>query len=233
MNMSTYVMSDIHGHFDLFQQMLELIDFKEEDTLFVLGDFLDRGKDPIPLVQYMMAQDNIFPICGNHEYMALECLSFLMREITEETIAEFENRMGEGYVNWIENGGQPTLTQFEQLNDDERVDFLDYLQECALYEQLEINGKPYMLVHAGLGKHAQDLSSLTIEDLMFSRCEDDDSDLPFTLIHGHTPTHSRTIERAGQCINIDCGCYLLDGRLAALRLDDLQEFHIETCEGGN
>ncbi|MGM9940733.1 MAG: metallophosphoesterase [Bulleidia sp.] len=229
--MSTYVISDIHGHFDLFQQMLDMISFGKDDTLYVLGDFLDRGKDPVPLVQYMMAQDNIFPICGNHEYMALECLSFLMQEVSEETIAEFENRMGEGYVNWMENGGHTTLKQFVQLNADEREDFLDYLQECSLYEKPEINGTSYMLVHAGLGKHAHQLSCLTIEDLMFSRYDDSYNDLPFTVIHGHTPTHSGRIETDGNGICIDCGCDLPHGRLAALRLDDLRAFYIENPEG--
>lgn len=45
--MSTYVMSDIHGCFDEFMQMLDLISFGSADELYVLGDVIDRGPEPI------------------------------------------------------------------------------------------------------------------------------------------------------------------------------------------
>ena len=40
-------MSDIHGCFDKYQKMLRRIDFAPEDTLYVLGDVIDRGPDGI------------------------------------------------------------------------------------------------------------------------------------------------------------------------------------------
>ena len=39
-----YVLSDIHGMYDKYQQMLAKIDLKPEDTLYILGDVIDRGK---------------------------------------------------------------------------------------------------------------------------------------------------------------------------------------------
>ena len=39
----TYVMSDIHGQYEKYAQMLEKISFSDEDTLYILGDVLDRG----------------------------------------------------------------------------------------------------------------------------------------------------------------------------------------------
>ena len=41
----TYVMSDIHGCYDKYQSMLAAIHFAADDTLYVLGDVLDRGPD--------------------------------------------------------------------------------------------------------------------------------------------------------------------------------------------
>ena len=41
--MSTYVMSDIHGCFDEFMQMLDLINFSSADELYVLGDGVFDG----------------------------------------------------------------------------------------------------------------------------------------------------------------------------------------------
>ena len=38
-----YVMSDIHGEYERYLAMLEQIAFSQDDTLFVLGDVVDRG----------------------------------------------------------------------------------------------------------------------------------------------------------------------------------------------
>ena len=39
--MSTYVMSDFHGRYDLYGYA-DKIDFSESDTLYILGDIADR-----------------------------------------------------------------------------------------------------------------------------------------------------------------------------------------------
>ena len=42
--MATYVISDIHGEYEKFMELLEEIELEENDTLYVLGDVLDRGE---------------------------------------------------------------------------------------------------------------------------------------------------------------------------------------------
>ena len=79
-----YVISDIHGHYDKYRKMLEVIDFKDYDVLYVLGDVLDRGPDGIKVLQDMMFRPNVIPILGNHEYMAMVTLSWMAKEVTEE-----------------------------------------------------------------------------------------------------------------------------------------------------
>lgn len=39
-----YAMSDIHGCYEKYRDMLETIKFAADDTLYVLGDVLDRGR---------------------------------------------------------------------------------------------------------------------------------------------------------------------------------------------
>ena len=41
--MAHYVVSDIHGEDDRFHAMLQKINFSKEDTLYILGDVVDRG----------------------------------------------------------------------------------------------------------------------------------------------------------------------------------------------
>lgn len=82
--MSTYVISDIHGNYKKYKRLLEMIDFKDKDTLYVLGDVIDRGPEGIKVLKDMMSQPNVIPILGNHEFMAKISLPFLMTEIIDE-----------------------------------------------------------------------------------------------------------------------------------------------------
>lgn len=116
-----YVMSDIHGCYKEYRKVLEMIHFSEEDTLYVLGDVVDRGPEPIKVLQDMMLRPNVFPIIGNHEYMALMVLRKFSVEITE---ANTENYLSAdditSYMNWSLNGGQTTMEQFRRLSPDEQ-----------------------------------------------------------------------------------------------------------------
>ena len=86
--MATYVISDIHGQYDMFIELLDKIQLQDTDMLYILGDILDRGPHPIKTLMKLMEMPNVICIVGNHEYMALECLEFLMKEITDMSIEE-------------------------------------------------------------------------------------------------------------------------------------------------
>ena len=84
--MATYVISDIHGMYNKFIELLNKIKLKETDTLYILGDVLDRGPDPIKTLLKIMSMSNVICMLGNHEDMALDCLKFLTTEITEQSL---------------------------------------------------------------------------------------------------------------------------------------------------
>lgn len=69
-----YVCSDIHGHYGLYLALLERLSLKPSDTLYILGDVIDRGPDGIKILQDMMKRPNVVPILGNHEFTAAVCL---------------------------------------------------------------------------------------------------------------------------------------------------------------
>lgn len=78
-----YVTSDLHGYpLDRFLDLLNKVNFRHADFLFILGDVIDRSNGGISLLQWMMLQDNGQLILGNHEAMMLAC-SFLFEEITD------------------------------------------------------------------------------------------------------------------------------------------------------
>ena len=69
-----YICSDIHGCFDEFMELLKLINFSDDDEMYIIGDVIDRGPKPIECIQYIMKKDNIHMLLGNHEEMMLNYL---------------------------------------------------------------------------------------------------------------------------------------------------------------
>lgn len=66
-----YVMSDIHGRIDLFNEMLDKINLQEGDKLYILGDSIDRGGGLQVLFKIMELHEKGLCelIWGNHEYI--------------------------------------------------------------------------------------------------------------------------------------------------------------------
>ena len=69
-----YCTADIHGEFERFRRLLELICFSEEDTLYVLGDVIDRGPDGVKALEFIRERENIILLMGNHERMCVDAL---------------------------------------------------------------------------------------------------------------------------------------------------------------
>ena len=231
-----YVMSDIHGEYQKYKQMLEKIKFNEQDTLYMLGDVIDRGPDGIKILQDMMKYPNIVPLFGNHEYMSIKCISWLKQEITEDNIEKMDDSVLDEFSNWIFNGGISTIEGFRNLSADEQDNIIDYLAEFTLYEELYLNDKHYILVHAGLGNFDpnKSLEDYEVSELIWDRPDYDkkyfdDPNTFFFLLHTPTILINGKIEiyHGYQYIAIDCGATYEGGKLACLCLDTMEEFYVE------
>lgn len=88
-----YAMSDIHGQYEQFLTLLEQIGIRKEDTLYILGDVVDRGPEPMKILKYMMAHSNIIPIIGNHEVMALPNLKLLVPEVSRNFLDKLPTKV--------------------------------------------------------------------------------------------------------------------------------------------
>lgn len=231
--MSVYVMSDIHGEYAKYIAMLKKISFTDRDTLYILGDVLDRGDDPIKVLQDMSLRHNVYPIIGNHELMALDLLETLSVEITDSNSeTQINSEVISKLLQWQQNGGDTTLKQFRELSVDDREYLLDYLRDFAPYEIVDLGDKTFILSHSGNISANKKLREHSLEELTFIRGDfnrqvfDDDS---IYLVFGHTPTPAITgraeIYHCNNNINIDCGA-TFDGKLACLRLDDFAEFYV-------
>ena len=71
----TYVIYDIHGNLRLYREIMEQINLQPEDTIYVLGDVIDRHPDGITILEELMAMPNAKLLLGNHEDMMLSALT--------------------------------------------------------------------------------------------------------------------------------------------------------------
>ena len=71
------------------------------------------------VLKKLMEMPNAICIVGNHELMALECLEFLMKEITDMSIEELDEEMLDNLVTWQFNGSKSTIDPLLENIDDE------------------------------------------------------------------------------------------------------------------
>ena len=225
--MAHYVMSDIHGEMDRFDAMLEKIGFNDADTLYILGDVVDRGPDGIKLLRRLMNMENVQMVLGNHEHMMLEYFS------PNATFTHIRR--------WNRNGNEPTLAQLSKLHQNQMDEVMWYVSMLATHIEVSVAGKNFYLVHGFPGQ--------TLFDEVWGRPEyDTPNPLPGkTIIVGHTPVlnlipedrrewYARQLMYRGDhlqilhCdgfIDIDCGCghRIPFKALSCLRLEDMAEFY--------
>lgn len=211
-----YCMSDIHGEIDKFHAMLKMIHFSEEDVLCVLGDVIDRYPGGVNILLEIMQSRNIVMIKGNHEQMMYDDLG---------PVAEFGAKRL-----WLSNGGGCTRREMlYHIRSEDRRRILRFVESLPEFLDIEVDGKPFHLVHGFPGRDA--------ETRIWGRIEPNtENPIPgTTVIVGHTPTCFLTndfespfrIWKRPGIIDIDCGCgNETDKRaLACLRLNDMKEFY--------
>lgn len=224
-----YVLSDIHGHEKRFASIMKQIRLRPEDTLYVLGDVIDRHPGGIRILRKIMAMPNAKMLLGNHEYMMLRALG----EPADDNVDD-----GRAKGHWYRNGGGVTHLHWKCIRKTLRREILDYLHSLPLRYELEVNGQKYLLVHAATAEGFDgELPYLNpTHYAVWKRLENGEWKGAETLIFGHTPTrHYRDswpmeVWYGENCIGIDCGGGYPDGgqgRLACLRLDDGKVFYSE------
>lgn len=227
----TYVVSDLHGCFDKFKRLLSKINFNDNDVMYVVGDIVDYGEEPIELLCDLSMRYNVIPIVGDADLRAFELLRELDKMLGGASPdPEMLGKMAE----WIQDGGAKTMEGFKALDEDMREGVLEYLEDMSLYEELEIKGKKYLLVHAGIADYDADtdLDDYMPEDFV---CESVDPEYPLidgtTLIVGHKPTYEIEGAEKGKIyhgdgsIFLDCGA-AYDEPLGCICLETGREYYI-------
>ena len=211
--MRKLVISDIHGCYDEFNELLNKVKYSvAEDQLFLLGDYCDRGmksKEVIEQVKQLVEQGNVIALRGNHDQMFIDAM-----ESDENAI-------------WIENGGLPTIQSYvgvgwfkQGFNYPEynkakafiKVYYqhhIDFLKSLPVYAEDD----KHIFVHAGMDlTYIGDWKSQPNRNFMWGskRFISSANLLNKTIVFGHTITKrlhkSANIWFGDQKIGMDGGC---------------------------
>jgi len=217
-----YAVGDIHGRLDLLNKLLTLInsDIAFRPTVrpvyVFLGDYIDRGsssRETIDrLIEHGRTSESIF-LKGNHELIALKCLSD--RSLFDQwlRLGGAETLMSYGLrPEGKQNGTQVAELQsaFHSALPRAHFDFFRDLQNSFVCGD-------FFFAHAGV-KPDLELSRQKESDILWIRDEFLSSSRDFgkIIVHGHTPTSE--IEVRPNRINIDTGAFAT-GRLTCLVIE--------------
>lgn len=144
-----YAVSDLHGCYDRYRQLLDKLDLEEQDTLYVLGDALDRGPEGFQILSDMASRPQVVGLLGNHEAMALDALPGLLRGL-EHGRASMSRTDRSNASLWFSNGGESSLRDFLRLDKGQRQEVWAYMASLPLYREMKAGGRDFLLVHGGL-----------------------------------------------------------------------------------
>ena len=234
-----FATSDIHGYpLDSFLEMLEKAGFSETDHLYVIGDVIDRNGDGgIAMLRWMMRQENVTLLKGNHEAMMLECEFALSADVDLTNLRLVTIDQEFHLLRWHRNGCLKTLESLLKLRDedpDELVKLVKYVRSAPLYMEVAVPMKRFVLVHGGLNGFdpGKGLDEYDEDDLLWTRPGVDERYWEDRMvILGHTPTQYIGGEKGKMFVtdtwaDIDTGA-AGGGSPMLLRLDDMCPFYAE------
>ncbi len=217
MSESTFVISDIHGCYREFKQLLEKLPLTPESTVVILGDYVDRGenaKGVVDTILELRQTCNVIALKGNHEEMFLHFI---------------EGRVSNMAATFVFNGGGATLASYgdDCGNYEVPKDHLDFFKQL---DYMHISDE-YVFVHAGLPNVPLDQIDVASYErqLLWIRREFFNSNFNWgkTVVHGHTPVEECYI--SDRRINVDTGC-VYGGALTALELPYYNTYSVDKLE---
>ncbi|MEM1137934.1 MAG: metallophosphoesterase family protein, partial [Bacteroidota bacterium] len=216
-----FVISDIHGCYHSFKNLLERITLQKEDQLFLLGDYIDRGPNSSGVlnvvIKLIQSGFQVFPLRGNHEQMLLDLVG-----------------QDEEVIHWSlsKNNAIDLLETQGRI----RQKYLDFCSRLPYMYELD----DFYLVHAGINFNSRKPFK-NYEDMLWVRDFEVKEKLLNNkrIIHGHTPIEiayiRSAIQRNSSVIPLDNGCVFSGeygglGKLLCLELNTGELYEQENID---
>lgn len=185
--MNRYVVSDLHGQLDLFNQIKEYIN--EDDVVYALGDFGDRGPEPWRTLQAVLDDKQFVYIMGNHDLMLVKAIEQYLKIPAEDRdrriVTYFYGRNPIAQLRI--NGGIPTLKQWAE--EPESIRYYKQLRTLPLQVTLPAKDMEHFIFLSHSGYTPNFCHYQSVEDLVWDRYhfKDDWDGRGDISINGHTP----------------------------------------------
>ncbi|KQL50829.1 serine/threonine protein phosphatase [Heyndrickxia shackletonii] len=144
------VISDIHGELELFQRLLDKVQFSKEDYLIINGDLCEKGSNSMGVVQYIMELEannpKVHVIEGNCDTL----VEYLLNE--DQNIINYLCTRKHSIMNeWLENIGYKISSESSVKEVKEQL-WRHFSREIKWLTELPtaIETDHYIFVHAGL-----------------------------------------------------------------------------------
>lgn len=234
-----FAIGDIHGSYDLLEKVLDHWSPEEEQLIF-LGDYIDRGKDSLKVLNKVMElskEYHVITLSGNHEQIFLNWL-------------EKPNEMSEFYFN-PKVGGAATIESFytsPSINFDQETNIQEIVETIQKNFKKEIEfmknlrffyyWEPYLFVHAGINSESENFMQTSPREFVWVR--EEFYSVPHKakeiVVFGHTPTVLLNEDRSSKVwispcrkkIGIDGGGEIFtDGKIHGVRFQkNMKEIEI-------
>ena len=223
------VFGDIHGNWERFMDVYQKVNVNPENDLVVfLGDYLDRGKNPVPVMDWVLKHfetKNMIFLRGNHEQMFYESLH---NEGQDAGMVDFQISSPKSL--WFAEGSGGFET-YKAIGKSGRGKYLiaawlQLIEKMSLYAEIEVNGQKYWFVHADCNPE-QPLAKQGSKKLLWERNLAKYPGLhqeTQIIVLGHTPVQALYFGSKPQWLNqgkvvlMDTGSFLEDGHISCANL---------------
>lgn len=247
--MRKFIVSDLHGNgeaYDAIMAYLDNISKKEDVSLYINGDLIDRGFDSFKMLIDVYNRCNgignvkIHYLAGNHEWLMYQSLIEIINDKGVNAL-----------YNWEDNGGIFVISMLEEITKREVNMLKDFLGNLKIYHKFpeKVNGKQVCLVHAQMPSIAPDKCTMKLSDQKNTdnnNCVHDPvfkaiwyrhkKGLPFLNYHPELLTiigHSPVLKYPGIDILENGNIINIDGACANYAVGDFARDHVPLVEVKN
>lgn len=249
-------MGDIHGCSKALRVLFEKLQLGPRDRLIGLGDYINKGADSKGVIELLLSTKAQFVgLMGNHEILLMSSLGIESKvfpssiscysTVSEQKLAEH----GVFDLMLSSYGHEADIKTFDLPSEHIR-----FLQNLRPYYHLNIRGRKFFLVHAGLKQKA--LAQRTLRQAIEVQIEEDKPNenhsffwqsrlhlvkpqFDAIIIHGHTPWQ-RILDKYGLekfkfpginygRICLDGGCFEAQGSLVAYDITNDKFYTIDSA----
>lgn len=164
--MALYCIGDIQGCDAALQRLLDTVGFSpSRDTVYLLGDLVNRGPDSAAVLRRCMAAgDSLRVLLGNHDLHLLAAAHGTRRTSRRDTLGQV-------------------------LEAPDRDTLLDWLRRQPLARRHEHAGDALLMVHAGVLPHWSGDDALALADEVHAVLRSPDLPAFLQQMYGNAPDH--------------------------------------------